>query len=87
MQMAGTKLVRLRIGSQEYLKPLYVAPIENDMLLGLDFLLKYHARVNWKPSSPYRGWKSTINPSGNRVIKGIKNYHQQKIGGSPSFRY
>ena len=31
---------------QEYLKPLYVAPIENDMLLGLDVLLKYHARVN-----------------------------------------
>ena len=48
MQMAGTKLdsVRLRIGSQEYLKPLYVAPIENDMLLGLDLVLKYHARVN-----------------------------------------
>ena len=36
MQMAGTKLdsVRLKIGSQEYLEPLYVAPIENYMLLG-----------------------------------------------------
>ena len=48
MQMIGVKLepVRLKIESQEFLEPLYVAPIEDDMLLGLDFLLKYQARVD-----------------------------------------
>ena len=48
MRMTGAKLdsVRLKIGSHEYLEPLYVAPIEDDMLLGLDFLLKYQAKVD-----------------------------------------
>ena len=67
MQMAGTKLdsVRLKIGSQEYLEPLYVAPIEDDMLLGLDFLLKYHARVDLESQVLHIGdKKTTINPRG-----------------------
>lgn len=43
MRMIGVKFdfVRLKIGSYEYLELLYVVSIEDDMLLGLDFLLKY----------------------------------------------
>ena len=81
MQMAGTKLdsVRLKIGSQEYLEPLYVAPIEDDMLLGLDFLLKYHARVDLESQVLHIGDKKLPLIQG-EVFKGIKNYYQQKIG-------
>ena len=48
MQMKGAKLnpVRMKIGDDWYCEPLYMAPIEDDMLLGLDFLLKHKARVN-----------------------------------------
>lgn len=48
MQMKGAKLepVRMKLGEGWYCESLYMAPIEDDMLLGLDFLLKYQAKVN-----------------------------------------
>lgn len=48
MQMKGAKLepVRMKLGEGWYCESLYMAPIEDDMLLSLDFLLKYQAKVN-----------------------------------------
>jgi predicted aspartyl protease len=48
MQRNGVRLVpiELDIGKKTYSESMYVAPIEDDMLLGLDFLLKHQANVN-----------------------------------------
>ena len=48
MQMNGVRLepIEMGIGKKTYSESMYVAPIEDDMLLGLDFLLKHQANVN-----------------------------------------
>lgn len=43
--------VAIKIGSLNIKENLHVAPIEDDMLIGLDFLTKYHAKINIPDSS------------------------------------
>ena len=48
MQMKGTLLqpVQIKIGNRRFKESVYVAPIEDDMLLGLDFMLLHNATIN-----------------------------------------
>ena len=48
MSMNGTVVgpVTLQLGSQKFTEELYVAPLADDMLLGLDFLGKHRASIH-----------------------------------------
>ncbi len=51
LQMKGFVVgpVTLTRGGQEFQENIYVAPIEDDMLLGLDFLRRHGAQINLPP--------------------------------------
>ena len=58
MEMTGTKL-----------ELLFAAPIENDMLLGLNFLLRYHAKVHLKSQVLHIGDENLGETESFRVLK------------------
>ena len=66
MKMRGYEIkpVEVKLGNYETKESIYVAPIEDDMLLGLDFLRKHHADISLSSDALHIGGQTMPFDSG-----------------------